>query len=1227
MNKTFKRVVTSVVAFAMAFSVAPVASLAAIDPSCPTLNAGDEVKVVGRSAIYIVDYDGKIRPFTSGDIYKTYKAAYGNYKLIGGACLNSLPQPSQFPSIVTYRPGAVVVRYSADPTGQLYVVQPGNALAKISLENARVLHGANFRVRDISLIDWPHYVNRRADVTGPKVYPGMTIRTPSTGSKVWYVSTMNKLHEVSPSALAANFILPEYIFTVPDSAVAGMAMGDAITGINPMLMDRTQSGFAADGTWVGVGANPTTPTGPVSGSQLSVSLASNNPTNSTNIPVGTSALARTLDLSFSAGNADVTVTGLNLMRTGLSVDQDINNVYLMDGNTIIASNLGISNGVVNFSNPSAAGLFKVPANGSKKITVGVTMNSSAAGRTIGFSLQNASAVMSNASAVSGSFPMMSATYTGTSLTNSGGVQITNSSAGPSSPGISVNAGQKNFTVGQFSLLGQNQTVQVRSLKFTLIGSANASDVTNFSLWNGGTQIGQTVGVANGNEVVFDLSTLPLQLNAGQNVVLTVRADIMGGVNRYFQMSVQRNYDVVAHDMQFNMGVLPTLNTGSFPMNLSYVNINAGSLTVTRSTSSPSTYLLPGGTNQTVATFDMTANGEAVRLTAANIGLTLGGTLNLSHLSNLKLVDDQGQQIGTTQSTISNTSTAASYSNLNYIIPANTTRKVSVVVDVSSSAAGTFQATLSGMTGQGFTSLANLTISQQAGNLLTANSTILTVAANGTPANLVTGQPNAKIGSFTLTAGAASDVSVSNITLKVLSTNSPATVFQNLKMMIGNTQIGTTQSTLTNGTSYNFSLSQPVTITKGGQLVVDVYADVLTNNTSFSATAPVAIASGGISAIATATNQSVTSVPGSDVNSLTATVTSAGSLSYSPINMPVGAHVAMGLTNVKLGTYQLSASTNEDIKVTDLTLRVTSTNSNSVLAPQSFVNYRLVANGITYGQATNINASASASPFELVWSGLNNAGNFLIVPKGGTVNVDVIADVNTWDNLQSVSGLHTDLYNAATAVRVATVTYQGAASSVVGNATSTAGGNTFNVFRSTLSAAAASSIPGGYSTNVLSSEVKTSGYTFTAAAQGDATLRRISFSYFFTGVVSTSPTATYTIYMTNPSSPGSVGDLVATGTISLASSFSGTVTNLGLALPGSASGSGVKIAGGASGARTLIIAFTGTAFESKPNVTGKSAGTQLVNWGWDDLTRGVTTPVDADPQLVISPINGNTVSSN
>jgi hypothetical protein len=231
----------------------------ALPTSCPQdLKTGDELKVPGKPAIYVLDKDLKPLYFPSGYVYKTYKTTYSGYKSITQECLVNLPQPPKAPYGVGYRPGSYVVKKSGET--QLYAVLPGNALAKISDSVARVLHGTNYPVRTLEYSEGNNYVCKKADITTAKVYPGMAVRLSSDTSKVWYLDTQNRLREISPNVLAQNYLISEFIYTVPDSAVQGYAKGDMVTTGLGELMDRTQTTIDCNGN--GGNNNPPQPPQP-----------------------------------------------------------------------------------------------------------------------------------------------------------------------------------------------------------------------------------------------------------------------------------------------------------------------------------------------------------------------------------------------------------------------------------------------------------------------------------------------------------------------------------------------------------------------------------------------------------------------------------------------------------------------------------------------------------------------------------------------------------------------------------------------------------------------------------------------------------------------------------------------------------------------------------------------------------------------------------------------------
>jgi len=929
-----------------------------------------------------------------------------------------------------------------------------------------------------------------------------------------------------------------------------------------------------------------------------VSLSPLNPA-TTNVPINSSTTAfevvPVLTVRIMAGASAVTVTNLNVLRSGLSSDQDLANVFLLDGAKIITTNIGMNAGTVQFAN--AAGLFTVNAGTYKDISVAVSISSSAtaSGHTYQFSIPSAASITTvGGTVVGGVFPVMGNTMTAASVSNLGGITVTNGSTSnnASATALSVNAGQAKFNAGQFTLQANNQAVSVQSITLTNTASLAPSELANISLWNGATQIGMSQSIVGNNQVTFDLSANPLQLAAGQSVQLFLYTDIVGGVNRYFQFSVQHNYDIVAKDMMFNIGFLPAMSTGSFPMSLSYVNVQQGTLTLTRSFDSPVNYLLPGGTNQTIAKFKFVAGGEAVKITQLDAVVT-----TIANLTNLKVIDDQGTQIGTTQTTVA---TTTSYTNLNYLIPAGTSRVVSVIVDVGSSKTGTLSATINNITGQGYTSLATVPTTGElssTGNTLSATTNMLTAALNSTmgATTVIAGQLNAKIASFTLTAGSGSAVTVSNFQFTTAAVGyDPASKYQNLVLKYGTTQIGSVQNVLTNGGSMTFSAAQPISIPAGGQIILDVYADVKTGaGSSTSTPGIVTLPLNGVSATAVATTQSITAVGGTPTTGQTITLDTPGVITYSAGSMPVSAQIGMGVTGVKLASYQVSGSVKEAMTITSVYL--TGSSSQAGL----FTNFKLMNGSTPIGSAL-ASTFDGTSTYTLTWVGVN-----IPVNQGGSLTLDVVADANTYSAL---SGVYTASANTTSTAAIKQIDFQGNASSQTGTVTSSASGNAFVLVRNTLSAGTASGV--SYTTTIGDGAV-VGGYTFTAGNAAGTTdpvyLNQLVLNNVYSGAtVSSTPTHDLKLYVLDAANGN---QLIASSTASSTSGSSATFTlNMNGASTGGANGgAGITINKGTS--RTLLITadLTGTgltavAFARTNATVAISFQNKLTNFTWTDGTR-------------------------
>ncbi|MDD2758375.1 MAG: hypothetical protein PHD72_03335 [Patescibacteria group bacterium] len=202
---------------------------------CPTLVAGDMVKVSGKPAIYAVNSALKILYFPSGDEFKSWRPTYGGYQTISQTCFDSLNVPISYPAAVNYHPGSYVVKRAS--SDQLYVVEPSNKLAKITPALATSLYGAAYKVMTVADPFWPHYVNRGTDVTTAKPHPGMLIKV---GTVTYYVDTDNQLREVTAAGLTANGFQTKFIRTLSASAIEGMTKGATITAEIKALTDKTQ---------------------------------------------------------------------------------------------------------------------------------------------------------------------------------------------------------------------------------------------------------------------------------------------------------------------------------------------------------------------------------------------------------------------------------------------------------------------------------------------------------------------------------------------------------------------------------------------------------------------------------------------------------------------------------------------------------------------------------------------------------------------------------------------------------------------------------------------------------------------------------------------------------------------------------------------------------------------------------------------------------------------------
>ncbi|TAM80975.1 MAG: peptidoglycan-binding protein [Acidobacteria bacterium] len=944
---------------------------------------------------------------------------------------------------------------------------------------------------------------------------------------------------------------------------------------------------AGTGTGTGTGSSTsTTVTPPTTG--LAVSLASNNPsagsliTTASGSTGGTAARVPVLSVNLTASNSGaVTVTDLKFHKTGVLSDSSISGAYLIQNGQVLYQYTSLNNGVIDFSSMNLT----VPAGQTEELQLAIDPSSGLqAGNTVSFAMNAASDVTAvdssnNSVTASGSFPLNGSIFTVTTVSNPSLAQLTVTST---PVGTQVTAGTQNNIVSAWQLTGSNSLVYLKGLKFEVIGSANDADIRNVKLNINGTQVGPTLATVGSNGVAyFDLSSSPASINTGSNN-LQVYADVMGSPSKDFAFEILNSYDVYAVDSQYNVPISVTANGGSG----TDVSIAKGTITVTADSATPTGNIAVGQSGVTLAKFDIYAAGEPVKVkfldfeldfTTSTSNPTLKATLS-DAVQNIALVDDAGGQVG---STINNppstndcaTNKTAAYSTstgtykdcfgtsaspINYIVPANTTRVLSLKADIQSGATfATVQAKLNGDTSnlQGLTSSQTNSSAATNGSALTLQTGLLTVTENTSYGNqtIQPGTSNVKIGSYSFSASSASGVQMNTVSVKVYPSASGSNDIANLKLMIGGTQFGTTQPVVTDQSTYTFSGS-PFTIPAGGTTNVDVYADLLSGATTTAQTASEVTACTGTSVV----SYNSVSCPSGAVTGQSVTASSAGANVTVGLDSsaPAASQLVANTTGNTLAAFRFTETSNvANVNITDL--KVTQNTSSSA---QDFGNVTLYNGSTNLG--TGVAATSSAG-----WTYTFHFSTAPQVPQNRTLVLTLKGDVPPYSS-GGVADNTTSTFGFAATSDVTALTAGSQKAAVVSG---TPTGNVMTVLQTTLTPSAVAIDPA--TGNVRKSVDNAATITVTAASGGSAVLRSLKLTFSGSAITASTSVSDFALLY------NSVDVTTSTANSGLGASVTGTCSaspcSLTWTFPTSTTNSAVVVTGG--GSQTFTLRFNSADF--------------------------------------------------
>lgn len=690
------------------------------------------------------------------------------------------------------------------------------------------------------------------------------------------------------------------------------------------------------------------------------------------------------------------VTNITLQRIGLSNNSTLQNVYLYDGATRLTDGASVrTDGSISFN--STSGLFVV--SGSKTITVRADVckstisgcPTSTSGQTVGVALTGVTMMGGQSTPVSGvNGPLFSISSATTASAN-----FTNSSATVNPAATTINPGSVNQTVWSDTLSIGTNPVKFSGATFKMVGSAPANALSNVRLYVDGVERGMA-SINAMNQFVFTMSS-PVMLNTGSHTV-DVRADVVAGASRFFYISLERGTDIIVEDSTLsgiNVGV-----TTSYPTSGSALNIrNAGTITIGSVTTTNSsvtmtqdpdfnntTNVVGGASQVTIGKFKITAYSEdvkfislPVKIYSNNMNAATGGVLSMANVG-LYL---NGAQVGsninpfTLASGTDSTAQAINGLGSNLYIPSGQTVTVEVRADIMNSAsspftAGTIIAKLAAGQVQGISSSVVSATSEVAGQSLSVGNTVVFGTTSGFASGVrAPNSQNVKIGSFSLQAGNAEDLTVNDIAVyfpNTLGENSMVAANQLTTLVIkdGSTMVGTPIGSPV-GTSSNSFSGMNLIVPKSTTKVFDVYANFGSASTGLSAKPSMLITyRGNVSNQTGYTNGNSALAASAATTVGTAALATTNGVTLNTGASPVSQIVVGNQSSYKLGTINFKSNGTAGAVIKDVTISTTPNSMSKV-----FMNGKegtVVSNTATiYNVGTVVSSDAAGINVDLLAS--------------------------------------------------------------------------------------------------------------------------------------------------------------------------------------------------------------------------------------------------------------------
>lgn len=787
--------------FAVSVMALTIFAMSGISPVKASAQAGDLIKKDGLSTVYYLGADGKRYVFPNDATYFSWHKDFSGVVTVSATELSSYPLGAN----IVIRPGTKLVKITTDPS--VYAVEANGVLRKIQSESdAIALYGSNWAKRVVDVADsfFTNYTIGTPLPTGT-VPAGSLVKTAGAAT-IYYFDGSTYRSIATEAAFNANRFDFSNVITV--SAIG--TLGTPVAGAEEMITKDSQGGA----------------TGPVvTGSNLMVSLSSATPA-AASVPQNGARVPFTKVNLTAANDGAVSVNSITVKRIGLSSYTNVDKVWAEKDGVVVAAKKSMN------SNDESILTFvpalTVGAGQTVSLDIIASLTGTGAGN-IGLGVASASMVSASAASVTGSFPVNGNLMSPTSY-NVVNLYISSTSTAATT----VKVGDEKVELAKVGL-DFNGTAKDAVVKSITLKNSGVEDLAtaamNLYLEYNGNKVSEST-VVNGRYVTFNMPAAGFDMlkDDGQKIFY-VKGDVVSKANTAtdsFTFTVNKSTDVVVIEKAtgFGANVYTTSNgtTAADAYPISSVTIDAGALSVSKKTTSPSDTTIIKGSDNVVLLANIRADEAII---ADGLKLIYG-----SNLSNATTSDQfENVRVYVNGNLLDSFDPASSTSALiTESIDSNVSLnkgdnevKVMVKAKSNAAAASAFMAKLdgttifTGMNGE-YVSSGNAIAAPSGsatGAIFTVQGANLTTVRNDGYANgkiIVRGGTDVSLGKFTLKAGNDS-VKVTSIALASSTGTTSASYISDMKLFVDGVQVGSTVdfgSTGATFSSLNFTIAKDAT---------------------------------------------------------------------------------------------------------------------------------------------------------------------------------------------------------------------------------------------------------------------------------------------------------------------------------------------------------------------------------------------------------------------------------